>query len=354
VRRGTPKYRSASGVRGAPGRRPCRSPADISVPAGPNRRSGRESPKYRLASPVWRLSAPDPEQTIAAEWRSVAQGLEGLSRPGGQGRPDELRMWRERPSISHGVLDHHEQPHRPLMAIGEVLALAGVAPIMGLEVQDHPVDLRIDDLGRPEEPDVTRLAVIAGTDLQRCLPRWVRDCAEELGDGQLPRVAERVAAPGIRSNYDIQADSLTDRAQRRDADAGISLLDSSLGVGRDASTPAGLRPCQPVLAASRPDLAAHRLTLDLRAASTQPTRCHSTERHPPMISIGAYRSITRRLFGARRHEARSVARNAEISVSNRREGRAGAASTPIPSRYIGRCRRTRPERPGNADISAGV
>ena len=40
------------------------------------------------------------------------------------------------------------------------------------------------------------------------LPRWIRDRAQELGDGQLSRVTERVSSAGIGANDHIEANGL--------------------------------------------------------------------------------------------------------------------------------------------------
>ena len=94
------------------------------------------------------------------------------------------------------------------MAFRKERPLAGVAPVLRLEVKDHPINFRIDDLRRPEEADVARFAVIAGWQLENGLPRGIRDVAEELGDRQLSRVTERVPATGIGANDYIQTDGL--------------------------------------------------------------------------------------------------------------------------------------------------
>ena len=133
--------------------------------------------------------------------------------------------------ISLRVLHHHDQSHRSLMAFGKIGPLSGVAAVLSLEVQDHPIDFRIDDLRRPKEADVARFTVIAGWQLKHGLPRWIRDVAEELGDGQLSRVAERVPPTGVGANDHIQANGLAHCTERTDADAGIALLNSTLRVG---------------------------------------------------------------------------------------------------------------------------
>jgi len=140
-------------------------------------------------------------------------------------------MRREGYPISLRVLHHHDHSHRPLMAFGKIRPLAGVAPVLCLEVKDQPIDFHVDDFRRPEEADVASFAVITGWQLEGCFPRWIRDRAEELGDGQLSRVTECVPATGVGANDHIQANGLAHCAERRDADAGIAFLDSSLSVG---------------------------------------------------------------------------------------------------------------------------
>ena len=240
------------------------------------------------------MSATDPKQTIASEWRAITKCAENLPRPRGEGRLDEVRVRLNGRSISVGVLQHHDQAHGPLMALDEIRPLAAVAPILGLEVEDHPIDLRIDDLCGPEKCDVTGLAMISGRDLQRGLPRWIGNSAHELGDGQLSSVTERVSTPRICAHHNVQADGFAHGAERCDADAGVAFLNSPLGVGGNAGPPAGLGPCQPMLAARHLDLAADRLALRVCSALTQPSSCGSFgDRHQLIIAIAAYLRLTR-------------------------------------------------------------
>lgn len=93
-------------------------------------------------------------------------------------------------AIRPRVLDHENQANGSLVAFGEQLALAVGSPILTLEVTGEPFDLRSDDLGRPEERGVDRLAVLAYEQLRGRLPYRVRLPAKTLDDGELAGVAQ--------------------------------------------------------------------------------------------------------------------------------------------------------------------
>jgi hypothetical protein len=244
-----------------------------------------------------RLASADPEEAVTAEWLSASQGGEHLARSGRKSRPDEGGMEGDRGAIAFGVLDHHDEPNRPLVPGGQVVALQAIPPIERLEVRDHSIDLGVDDLARPEESDVARLTVVTGRQLELRLPGRMGQPAHQLRDRKLCGIPQRGPTHPIATNHDIEPDRISHCAQRGDADARISLLDSSLCVRRDSRAPARLRQGQRMLTTRCPDLSADRLCLSSCPARTEASRESRSNCHVPMVAIDGYRSITRRFIG---------------------------------------------------------
>lgn len=99
-------------------------------------------------------------------------------------------MLRDDGSIAPGVLDGHHEPDRALVTTGQVIALPHVAPILGLEVDNHAIDLDHDDFARTGQDEIDGLAVLTRRHLQGDVPGCVGNGPKHLGDRELARVAE--------------------------------------------------------------------------------------------------------------------------------------------------------------------
>lgn len=154
---------------------------------------------------------------------------------------------------------------------GEPVALQLVAPVLRLEVQQQTFDLGVDDLDRPEEPDIGRLSVLARPKLKSGMPGVARDRAQHLGQPQLTRVAERGRTSAVPSDDDVDADRCPDCAQRIDLDPRVAGLNPPNGVWRDVRTRGNGFEGEAVLRACHADLVPDPLRLSPRPTIATPS-----------------------------------------------------------------------------------
>lgn len=120
------------------------------------------------------------------------------------------------------------------MLIGQELALSRVATVLILEVEQQAVHLHGQDLIRPEEAEVNRLAMVTGRNLDLAVPGVIADRADRFLDRELAAVAKPGRSPRVRPDDDIEPDRLRHGAERVQLDVRIAAFDPSHRVRRDA------------------------------------------------------------------------------------------------------------------------
>lgn len=180
------------------------------------------------------------------------------------------------------------------------VSLPSVPAVLSLEVEEAPVNLRVNDLGRAEETGVRRLAVVTSGDLELRIPRSMGDRSQMFGDKQLAGVAQRRRSTLVDLDHHVQADGLTDRAERVDVDAGITLLNSAFRVRRYASSPAHLGASPSMLGASVSDRSACPLGLKDRTLRGGAGSATAWLAHAPIMPMdrlpATYPPIIRRIL----------------------------------------------------------
>ncbi|CAN5553223.1 hypothetical protein BH23CHL10_BH23CHL10_15340 [soil metagenome] len=140
-------------------------------------------------------------------------------------------MFGHRGAVPPSVLDQHHQPDGPLMTGRDPIALLLVPAVLALEVEEKAINLGDDDLRGTKEPDIRRLAVIAGRNLELRSPRRVGDFTKPFRVAELARITKGwPPSTRIRLHHDIQPDRRSHGAERAELDAWIPLFHPPLGV----------------------------------------------------------------------------------------------------------------------------
>jgi hypothetical protein len=164
-------------------------------------------------------------------------------------------------TISLRVLDNHDQSDGALVTSAKVFAFLDVATVLSLEVEEETLDLGVDDLSRPEESDISRLAVVACSNFKLRAPRGMGNCAHDPREHQLPCVAQCGRAASIPTDHNVDPDRSPDGAERIDLHAWVSLLHTTLCIRGNAGAPTGPCAAQAMLGAGKRDLSADGLAL---------------------------------------------------------------------------------------------
>jgi hypothetical protein len=164
-------------------------------------------------------------------------------------------------TISLCILDNHDQSDGALVTSAKIFAFLEVATVLSLEVEEETLDLGVDDLSRPEESDISRLAVVACGDFKLRTPRRMGKCAHDPREHQLPCVAQCGRAASIPTDHDVDPDRSPDCAERIDLHAWVSLLHATLCIRGNAGAPTRPGAAQAVLGTRKRDLSADGLAL---------------------------------------------------------------------------------------------